>query len=210
MHVAVVGANGKIGRLLVPLLSQRGHRVRAIIRDQAQADSLRARGGEPLVANLEGDVKGTLDGCDAVVFTAGSGGHTGADKTLLIDLWGAIKMIRAAEETDVSQFVMVSAIGAADPDRGRDAIRHYLVAKRMADLELERSSLVHTIVRPGRLTDEAGTGLVRAGDDIGYDEIAREDVAQTLAACIGHSRAFNRSFCLLSGDTPIADALQGL
>ena len=210
MHVAVVGAHGKIGRLLVPILSRAGHRVRAIIRDPNQADALSALGGEPLVVDLEGDVSGSVGGCDAVVFTAGSGGHTSGDKTLLVDLWGAIKMIRAAEAAGVDQFVMVSAIGAIDPDRGRERIRHYLVAKRVADDELERSPLVHTIVRPGRLTDDPGTGQVLAGEDIGYGDISRHDTAETLAACIGEPRAFGKCFSVIAGDTPIAQAVRAL
>jgi uncharacterized protein YbjT (DUF2867 family) len=210
MHIAVVGAHGKIGKKLVPILSQRGDRVRAIIRDASQADALRALGGEPLVVDLEGDVQGSLDGCDAVVFTAGSGGHTGADKTLLVDLWGAIKMIRAAEASGVGQFVMVSAIGAGDPDAGRDSIRHYLVAKRLADDELERSPLVHTIVRPGRLTDEPGQGRIRAGADIGYGSISRQDVAHALAGCLGNPHTYRKTFCILEGDEAIPDALSSL
>ena len=210
MHVAVIGAHGNIGQLLVPILSEQGHRVRAIVRDPGQADRMRSLGGEPLVVDLEGDVAGSLDDCDAAIFTAGSGGHTGADKTLLVDLWGAVKMIRAAESARVGQFVMVSAIGAMDPDRGRESIRHYLVAKRMADDELERSPLVHTIVRPGRLEDGPGTGRIRAGADIGYGNISRQDVAATLAACLGEPQTYRQTFCILEGDNPIPDALSTL
>jgi uncharacterized protein YbjT (DUF2867 family) len=210
MRVLVVGANGKIGRQLVAMLAGGEHQAVAVVRDQAQAPALAEHGAEVIVRDLEGDVTGIADGCAAVVFTAGSGGKTGGDKTLLVDLWGACKVIRAAEAAGVDQLIMVSAIGAADPDHGNPKIRHYLVAKRIADDELVRSPVSHTIVRPGRLTDEPGTGRVRAGSDIGYGEIPRADVAATIVACLGNPAVMGKTFCLLAGETPIADAVAGV
>lgn len=207
MRVLVVGANGKIGTQLVALLGDSEHQAVAMVRDEAQGAALAEHGAEILVRDLEGDVSGIADGCDTVVFTAGSGPHTGPDKTLLVDLWGAIKTIRAAEAAGVRQLVMVSAIGARDPDGGPEKLRPYLVAKRVADDELARSPVTHTIVRPGRLSDDPGTGRVRAGADIGYGGIPRADVAATLLACLGNEAVYGETFCLLAGDTAIAEAI---
>lgn len=181
MHILVIGANGKIGRLLLPLLAEAGHEVRGMVRDAAQEAGVRERGGEPVVADLEGEFGHALEGCDAVVFTAGSGGHTGADRTVAVDGLGAIRAVDAARAAGARRFVMVSARGADRPDRS-EAIRHYLVAKAIADGYLERAGLDHTIVRPGRLSDDPPTGRIRVGDDLGGGEITRGDVAATVAA----------------------------
>ncbi len=210
MRVLVVGANGKIGRQVVALLGDTEHQAVAVVRDQAQTPPLVKAGAEFTVRDLERDVDGIADGCDAVIFSAGSGGHTGGDKTLLVDLWGAVKVLRAAEAAKVDHFVMVSAIGAADPDRGHPRLRHYLVAKRFADDELVRSPIAHTIVRPGRLTDALGTGTVRAGADTGHGDIARADVAAAIVACLGNLAVRDKTFCLIAGGTPIDQALRSV
>jgi len=210
MRVLVVGANGKVGRQVVALLGPTTHEVLAMVRDPAQAPALEATGAHAVVADLEGDVHDAVSEAEAIVFTAGSGGHTGGDKTLLVDLWGALKTIRAAEASGVRRYLMVSAIHAADPDRGRAAIRHYLVAKHLADEKLQQSSLDYTILRPGRLDDGPATGLVRAGEDIGYGQISRADVARTIVASLESPSTVRRTFCILAGETPIEEALAGL
>ncbi|SPT61477.1 Uncharacterised protein [Aerococcus viridans] len=76
------------------------HSVRAFVRKEEQAKELESKGIETHLGNLEGsvsDLKEAVKGTDAVVFTAGSGGSTGADKTLLIDLDGAVKVMEAAQ-----------------------------------------------------------------------------------------------------------------
>ncbi|MBW1879135.1 MAG: SDR family oxidoreductase [Deltaproteobacteria bacterium] len=210
MRVLVIGANGKVGRQVVALLGPTHHEVLAMVRDPAQASALEATGARAVVADLEEDVTDVVSETDAVVFTAGSGGSTGGDKTLLVDLWGAIKTIRAAEAAGVKRYLMVSAIHAADPDQGRPAIRHYMVAKALADERLEQSTLDYAILRPGRLNDGPGTGLIRAGEDIGYGEISRADVARTIVATLECENTIRRTFCILAGETPIGEALARL
>jgi uncharacterized protein YbjT (DUF2867 family) len=210
MRVLVVGANGKVGQQVVALLGPTHHEVLAMIRDPAQAPALEATGARVVVADLEGDVADVVSKAEAVVFSAGSGGSTGGDKTLLVDLWGALKTIRAAEAAGVRRYLMVSAIHAADPDQGRAAIRHYLVAKAIADEKLQQSTLDYTILRPGRLNDGLGTGLIRAGEDIGYGEVSRADVARTVVATLEAENTIRRTFCLLAGETPIGEALARL
>lgn len=207
-RVLIIGANGKVGRLLVPRLADAGHAVRAMIRDRAQAPAAEERGAEPVVADLEADFGHALDGCDAVVFTAGSGGHTGADKTALVDGLGAVRAIDAARDRGVRRFVMVSARGADDPDRSQ-AIRHYLVAKAIADGYLQQAGLDHTILRPGRLTDGPPTGRIRAGDALGAGEITRADVAATVVAALAMPETIHRTFEILNDGTPIREALAG-
>ncbi|RDZ38961.1 NAD(P)-dependent oxidoreductase [Haloferax sp. Atlit-47N] len=212
MQVAVIGANGGIGRELLPRLADAGHDPVGVVRDESQFEAVRDRGGEPRLGDLEGDFESALDGADAVVFTAGSGGSTGAGKTLMVDLWGARRVVDACVEAGIDRFVMISSIGADDPLSGPEPLRPYLVAKRCADDYLEQSSLDATVLRPTALTDAEGTGAVSLAVD-GLDgdtpEIPRADVAQAVVACLDIDRTVGGTMTLTGGDTPIEQALRG-
>jgi uncharacterized protein YbjT (DUF2867 family) len=211
MKVLVAGANGQIGQYIVRMLAEEGHEVRAMIRDEDQAQGLRELGGEPVVADLEGEVAHTVEGCDAVIFSAGGGPGSGAEKKETIDRGGAIKLVDAAREHGARRYVMVSAIGAADPEAGSEAMQPYLFAKAQADQALQESGLDYTIVRPGSLTDEAGTGTVEAAPSLSRrGQIPREDVARTLVVTLEKENTFGKTFEVLSGDTPIEEALTDL
>jgi uncharacterized protein YbjT (DUF2867 family) len=210
MKVFVVGANGQIGRHLVNLLQgSTEHTVRAMVRKEEQAKAFENSGIEAKLANLEGSVEEIVEaakGCDTFVFTAGSGGHTGADKTILIDLDGAAKTIEAAKKLGVKRFIMVSAINANRRENW-SSIKHYMVAKHHADKILEQSGLTYTILRPGGLLNEPGTGKVSIAEDLNRASIPREDVAKTIMATLTAKNTFNRSFDLVSGEELISDAL---
>lgn len=214
MNVFVVGANGQIGKHLVQMLQDSNeHTVKAMVRGKDQAETLNERGVEAVVVDLEGsvdDIAEAAKGCDAIVFTAGSGGKTGADKTLLIDLDGAAKTIEAAEQAKIDRFIMVSAIQAHNRENWNKKIPHYYVAKHHADKILRASHLNYTIIRPGGLLNEPGTGKVTASENLTRDAIPREDVAATIFKALDEKNTYNRSFDLVTGDTPIADALKGL
>lgn len=207
MTTLIIGSHGQIGRKLTHLLVAERHPVRAMVRHSEQTKSMQVLGAEPVLANLETDFAEAYDGCDSIVFTAGSGAHTGADKTLLIDLWGAVKAIDYAIRKQVKRFIMVSTRSADDPDNGPSKIRHYLVAKHMADYYLTHSGLDYTIVRPGRLINEAGTGRVRTTRPPENEQfIAREDVASALRFCLLNRQTIGKTLELYHGTTPIEDA----
>lgn len=210
MKVLIAGANGKIGRHLVRKLAASEHRCRAMVRDPGQESQLRELGvDEVVVADLEGDCRAALSTCDAVVFAAGSGAHTGPEKTIDVDQNGAINLIDQAEEMGVGRFVIISSMRANDPDSGPPAMRHYFIAKQNADNYLRASGLNFTVVRPGKLTDEQGTGRVRlAGRLDGVGKITREDVASVLLAVLDTPATWKREFDLLGGDQPIDEALK--
>jgi uncharacterized protein YbjT (DUF2867 family) len=207
MDVLVIGAHGGVGRRLLPRLAESGHRVWAMVREESQAAQVEAEGVRPVVADLEGRFHHAVDGCEAVVFTAGSGAGTGADKTVLVDGLGAIRAVNYAEDHGVDHFVMVSAMGADDPDRS-ESLRPYLVAKGIADGVLERSLVPHTILRPGRLTDDEPTGKIRLGRGLPGGSVPRGDVAGTIHAVLEHPPMKDRTVELIAGDTPISDAVQ--
>ncbi|MFD1406989.1 SDR family oxidoreductase [Kroppenstedtia eburnea] len=209
MKVTVIGANGKIGRHLVRMLGRSDHQVRAVIRNEQQQPDMEKLGAdEVVVADLEQTVDHAVAGCEAVVFTAGSGGHTGGDKTLLIDLDGAFKTIDAGVAHGVDRFIMVSSMMADRPEQGSDKMRHYFVAKGRADERLRESGLNYTIIRPGRLTDEPGKGTIRIPDNREtFGDIPRADVAAVIVESLQREHTYRRSFDLLTGNTPIAQAL---
>jgi uncharacterized protein YbjT (DUF2867 family) len=211
MRILVAGSHGKVGRRLVALLSERGHEVVAMIRDADQADELRELGGEPLVADLTGDVSDAPVGCDAIVFAAGAGPGSGPGPKQTVDRGGAEKLVDAARAHGVPRYVMVSSIGAHAPSEGPEAMQPYLEAKRQADDHLAASRLGWTIVRPGSLSDDSGTGRVRATTELGNrGPVTRDDVAATLAAVVERTDLNSLIFELFTGDTPIDEALDAL
>lgn len=214
MNILVVGANGQIGNHLIHLLKEEGqHNVKAMIRKKEQAVIFESKGIQTVLANLEDSVENlakAIEGSDAICFTAGSGGSTGHDKTLLIDLDGAVKMMEAAEKVGIKRFILVSALQANNRENWSEEIKPYYVAKHYADRMLENSQLTYTIIRPGGLLNEPGNGNVRVGDSIEKGTIPREDVARTILASLTNEATFNRSFDLISGETPIKKALEKL
>ncbi|MDV6316618.1 SDR family oxidoreductase [Idiomarina sp. HP20-50] len=214
MKVAVIGANGKIGQHLVEQMQHaKTHEVIAVVRKEAQQKALQERGLTAKLADLEGPVselKSLLKDVDAVVFTAGSGGNTGDDKTLLVDLDGAVKTIEAAEASGVKRFVMVSAWQSNNRENWAEDLRPYYAAKHYADRELMRSKLSWTIVRPGALTDEEATGKVVVGDSLAPGTVPREDVASVLRRCLDENGTEFRAFDLMAGESEVEQSLQSM
>ncbi|MGY3836731.1 SDR family oxidoreductase [Bacillus atrophaeus] len=214
MKVFLIGANGQIGQRLVGQFQQNGaHTVRAMVRKPEQKEALQASGTEAVIANLEGspeEIAAAAKGCDAIVFTAGSGGSTGHDKTLLIDLDGAAKAIEAAEIAGIKRFIMISALQAHNRENWNESLKPYYAAKHYADKILEASGLTYTIIRPGGLLNETGTGLVSAAADVERGSISRDDVAAAVIASLDESNTENQAFDLTAGETPITEALKNL
>ncbi|PGF15091.1 NAD-dependent dehydratase [Natrinema sp. CBA1119] len=204
--VLIAGAHGQVGQHVTELLGASDRTARAMVRDESQTDKMAELGGEPVVADLTGDVDHAVEGCDAIVFAAGSGG----EDVYGVDRDGAIGLIDAASAAGVDRFVMLSSMGADDPESGPEALRDYLIAKAEADEYLRNSGLDYTIVRPGELTNESGTGEIRAGEglELGDGDIPREDVARTLVAAIDFEPVSGETFEILSGEESIEDALE--
>jgi uncharacterized protein YbjT (DUF2867 family) len=210
MDILVAGGHGKVALRLLKLLADQGHTARGLIRKPEQAADLQAVGASPVIGDLENDesLAGYVKGADAVVFAAGAGPGSGAARKRTVDLGGAIKLADAAVETGVRRYVMVSSIGAEAPEAG-GSMRPYLEAKAEADAYVVASGLDCTIVRPGGLTDDPGTGLVRATRELGHrGPVPRDDVAAVLAACLTTPATIGVTFELFAGDTPIAEALR--
>lgn len=212
MRVLIVGANGHIGRRLISHMSSGPHQSRAMIRDAEQAETLRELGADDtVVADLEGDCGPALEGCDAVIFTAGSGGAGGPEKTDAVDRDGAIAMIDDAGKAGVNRLIMVSSMGADRPDSGPANLQHYLRAKQAADRHLRASGLDYTIVRPGSLTDEHGTRRISVATELKRSgKVPRDDVAAVLLQLLDAPNTKGKQFELLAGDTPLQQAIATL
>jgi uncharacterized protein YbjT (DUF2867 family) len=211
VDVAIAGGHGQIGRRLARLLAARGDRVRGLIRNPDHADDLRSDGAEPVVCDLESapvaDVASAVEGADAVVFAAGAGPGSGAARKLTMDRDGAVKLVSAAQQAGVPRYVIVSSVGAESPPGGDDVFSVYLRAKAEADAAVMESDRDWTVVRPGMLTDDPGTGRARIQEEPIRAEVTRDDVAAVLAAVVDESRAVGRVLYVVGGDEPIEDAL---
>ncbi|WNO09203.1 SDR family oxidoreductase [Teredinibacter sp. KSP-S5-2] len=208
--ILVIGANGRIGKQLVKKLHDQGFAVRAMVRQQQQALFFNSMRIETVVADLEENFSSAFEGCDTVVFTAGSGAATGADKTLLIDLWAATKAVDYAQDYGIQNFLMISSRGAGNPDTGPAKIKYYCVAKHFADQHLINSSLQYLILRPGRLTDEPATGKITTSKPNMESEqhISREDVVDSVLYFFHHSNHFQKQIIeLYAGENNLTDSL---
>src|SRR5699024_9958682 len=163
MRVLVVGANGQIGHQVVEKLKEKGHDPVAMVRKEEQTGQFKDKGIETVLADLEKDFSHAFENLDAAVFAAGSGGSTGADKTIIIDQEGALKTVANAYVAGVKHLVIGSSIGDAEPKNAAQ-IRHYMYVKHRADEHLKASALSYTIIRPPMLQDEAGTGRVKLSE----------------------------------------------
>ncbi len=208
----IAGGHGQIARRLIRLLTRDGHTARGLIRNPGHAADLEADGGVPVLCDLEReDVTPHVAGADAIVFAAGAGAGSGAERKRTVDLGAAVKCVEAAEALGVARFVIVSSIGAQDPEAGPEAMRPYLRAKAEADARVAESSLDWTIVRPGSLENSPGTGLVDVSTALGQrGSVPRDDVALVLAETLQAPGTVHVTFEAFAGDAPVRDAVRAL
>ena len=209
MDVLVAGGHGKIARHLLRLLAEHGHHGRGLIRNPDHAADLEADGAVPVLCDLEhDDPRPHLGAADAIVFAAGAGPGSGPERKRTVDYGGAVKLIEAAEELGVRRYLMVSSMGAGDPASASEAMRPYQQAKHDADEALSASGLDWTIVRPGGLTDEPGSGRVALAERLGrFGQVPRQDVALVLLACLEAPNTVGKTFEVLEGEVPVREAL---
>jgi uncharacterized protein YbjT (DUF2867 family) len=208
MDIVIAGGHGKVAMCLHPILVGRGHKVRGLIRNPAQADDLRAAGVEPVLCDLEqaDDISDSVGRADAVIFAAGAGPGSDTARKRSMDRDGAIKLIIAANANGIRRYLMISTFHADSP-RGPEKFQIYMRAKAEADAVLRASGLAYTIIRPGRLTDDPGTGLINLGPWLKGADVPRDDVAALLAACLEDDRTISCQWEATGGDTPIAEAI---
>src|SRR5215207_3677989 len=212
MDVLIAGGHGQVARRLIRLLARDGHTARGLIRNPDHAADIEADGGAPVLCDLERDeLTPHVGGADAIVFAAGAGPGSGPERKRTVDLGAAVKCIGAAESLGIRRFLIVSSIGAHDPDGAAEPMRPYLRAKAEADARLAATGLDWTIVRPGSLEDRPGTGRVELSTTLGRrGPVSREDVAAVLAELLATGAGVRMMNELFAGDVPIPDAVRAL
>lgn len=226
MRIVIAGGHGKIALRLERQAAARGDAAVALIRDPAQSDDVRAAGAQPVVADLErvgsDELAQHLTGADAVVFAAGAGPGSTVERKGTVDRDAALLLADAAATAGVRRYLLVSAMNIDNPPAPADddsVWAHYLRAKKAAEDALraraDQGALDLTILRPGRLTDEPGTGLVRLGavggqPPVGYGEVTRDDVAAVLLALLDAPASVDAVLDLIGGTVPPAQAVAAL
>jgi uncharacterized protein YbjT (DUF2867 family) len=223
MRIAIAGGHGQIALLLERLIRDAGHDAVAIVRNPAHVRDVEEAGATALVADMEqmsdDDLALRLRGVDAVVFAAGAGPNSGADRKLTVDRDAALLLADAAERAGIDRYVMVSAMAADsyDPEAAvlpakDDAavFQVYLRAKAEADANIRARGFRWTIVRPGALVDTVPQGTVSVGDTVPRGSIPRADVASVVLHALLDDTAVGRQFEVTSGDVPVAAALRSL
>ena len=207
-NILVAGANGTTGKKIVSYLKEsQYYNPVAMVRKEEQQEQFKIQNIETVLGDLEKDLSEVVKGIDKVIFAAGSGGHTGPEKTTAVDQEGAKSLIDASKKAGVKKFVMLSSINADDPSSS-DKLQHYLEAKKNADEHLKNSGLQYTIVRPGSLTNDAGKREIKAAKKVDYGEITRDDVAYTLVSVLNDDVAQNAVFEMIEGHTRIEEAIK--
>jgi uncharacterized protein YbjT (DUF2867 family) len=214
MRVVIAGGHGQIALRLERLLADRGDQPVGLVRNPDHEADLRVAGAMPLICDLEQaglqEVAVCVEGADAVVFAAGAGPGSGAARKDTMDRAGAVLFAEAGQRARVRRFLLVSAMGL---DRAHqlpadDVFGAYLRAKAASEADLRTRDLDWTILRPGRLIDEPGTGLVRLGPPpIPRGAVSRQDVAEVLVALLDEPASAGLTLELVSGDTPVQEAV---
>tara|TARA_R110001592_G_scaffold325876_2_gene606567 strand:- start:5854 stop:6486 length:633 start_codon:yes stop_codon:yes gene_type:complete len=203
-NVLVAGANGTTGKKIINLLktSQYFNPV-AMVRKEEQKEQFKKESITTVLGDLENDLSHTVENIDKVIFAAGSGGK----KVIAVDQEGAKNLIDASKKANIAKFVMLSSMGADNP-KSSENLQEYLEAKQNADEYLKSSDLTFAIVRPGALTNGAGTGKINLQPKLNQQgSITRDDVAQTLVRSLHDDAAINQTFEIIQGDTLIGKAL---
>jgi nucleoside-diphosphate-sugar epimerase len=211
VRCAIAGAHGKVAQLLTRALIGRGDSVIGLIRNPDHAEDLRSLGATAELCDLEqatvGQIAEAIRGSDMALFAAGAGPGSGAERKLTVDRDGCTKLLAAAAEAGVARFVVVSSVGAENPPTDDDVFSVYLRAKADADDAVRASDREWTIVRPGGLTDDPGSGCARIDTEPFRGRVSREDVATVLAEILREPRSIGTVLYVNGGDRPISESL---
>lgn len=216
MRVVIAGGHGQIALRLTKLLSGDGHEVVGLVRNPDHEADLAAVGGQAAVLDLEqvdvAAVAGVLAGADVAIFAAGAGPGSGNARKDTVDRGAAALFADAAEQSGVRRHIQVGSMGADEAPSLTDdeTFTIYLRAKWAAEEDLRARDLDWTVLRPGSLTNDAGTGRVLLADKTGRGKITRDDVAAVLAGLCDTPASIGRTLELIGGNTPVAEALKNL
>lgn len=211
----IIGANGGVGKHLVNKLKAQNVEFTAGVRKESQVDALKNDNVSAIYVDVENqsidELSETFKNFDQILFSVGSGPNTDDDKTIIVDLDGAVKAIKASEQAGVKHFIMVSTFDSRREafDESGD-LKPYTIAKHYADDYLRRTNLKYTIVHPGGLTNDKGTSKFTIASNVrgkGPIKITREDVAEVLAEVVVNDALHGKEFQIINGDASLSDAV---
>lgn len=211
MKIFIVGSTGRVGKSLLKSLSTTDHQIHAGARKVEQVphyDNVKAVHFD--VDWTPEEMAKQLQGMDAIINVSGSGGKS----LLKVDLYGAVKLMQAAEKAKVKRFILLSTIFSLQPEKwigaGFDALKDYYIAKHFADLYLTKeTNLDYTIIQPGALKEEEDTGLIDINDEISASNTIG-DVAETIKELVMTNHSIGKVISMHNGKTPIKEALESL
>lgn len=214
MKITIIGGHGKIALLTAAMLSESGHQVRSVVRNEDHRSDVEETGAHCVVADVETldtDALGeVLDGSDAVVWSAGAGGGN-PERTYAVDRDAAIRSIDAAAARGIPRFIMVSYVGSGRDEVPQDnPFHHYAVAKAAADDHLRSSPLQWTILAPGQLTEEEATRKFDVGDHVTHGATSRANVAHLIAAVLPRMSTAGLTLRFRDGAVALEDVLVSL
>jgi uncharacterized protein YbjT (DUF2867 family) len=214
VRTVIAGAHGKIGLRLAALRAGRGDVVTGVVRNPDHGADLETAGANPVVLDLEAttvpELAEQVRGADAVVFAAGAGPGSGAARKDTVDRAAAVLLADAARAAGVRRYLLVSSTGVDGPPApGTDEVwAAYLRAKKAAEDAIRGTDLDWTILRPGRLTDDPGTGRVRlAPPPVEYGAVTRDDTAAVLVALLDAPGSAGRVLELREGPDDVLAAV---
>ncbi|MBX9243941.1 SDR family oxidoreductase [Actinotalea ferrariae] len=215
MRIVIAGGHGKIALLLTRRLAGRGDDVVGLVRNPDHVADVEAAGGSGLVLDLEHssvhELAPALDGADAVVFAAGAGPGSGAARKDTVDRGAAVLLAEAAEQAGVPRYLLVSSMGAGEPEQAGDEVfGAYLRAKAASEADLRSRRLDWTILRPGGLTDDDATGRVHLAPSVPRGQVSRDDVAAVLVALLDEAASAGLTLEVVGGDDLVDAAVQAV
>jgi uncharacterized protein YbjT (DUF2867 family) len=221
LQILVTGGTGFVGSRVVAALCADGHTVRALVRSPAAGERIKALGAEPVTGEIgnEASLRAALEGSTHVVhLVALIKGRPADFQAVMTD--GTRSLVGAARDAGVERFVLMSALGAAEPT---PRTVPYFRAKWAMEQEVKGSGLEYTIFRPSfvfgkggalptfiaqvrysPLVTVIGTGRQRS------QPIWVDDVATYVAQAIASPQAASRTFELGGPDTVDWDELYRL
>ena len=218
MQVVIAGGHGKIGLRLAALLAARGDVDTGVVRNPDHTADLERAGATPVVLDLESattdELAAVVTGADAVVFSAGAGPASGVARKETVDRAAAVLLADAARQAGVRRYLLVSSTGVDEPlaPDADEVWAAYIAAKKAAEEEVtSRDDLDWTVLRPGRLTDDPGTGKVLlAPPPVPRADVTRDDTAAVLAALLDTPGTAGKVLELREGDTDVLEAVAAM
>jgi len=214
MKIMIIGGHGKVALLAAPMLVAGGHTVTSVIRKEEQSPDIEETGALPLLSDVQhidtDAARQLVRGHDAIIFAAGAGGGS-EERTYAVDRDAAIRAMDAAVAEGVDRFVMVSYVGAGRDDVPEDNPFHaYAEAKAQADEHLRGTSLNWTILGPGQLTLEEGSGRIEYGDHVVEGETSRANVAEMAVGVVGRTDLGGVTINFRDGNVAVWEAMESL